>query len=110
MPAKGDQQMQLRSCFGFSLIASTIIMAGCTGIGPPARHPPDCGAAALQNKIGLPVTGNSAEDVRVGGAPVRSKGDVRIVSPGQAVIHNYSDARLNLETDGRGNLKRAACG
>jgi hypothetical protein len=102
--------MQSRSCFGFSFIAGTIIMAGCTGIAPPTRHSSDCGAAALQNKIGLPVTGSSADDVRVGGAPVRSKGDVRVIAPGQAVIHNYSDARLNLETDGRGNLKRAVCG
>ncbi|RUW89347.1 hypothetical protein EOA19_25490 [Mesorhizobium sp. M7A.F.Ca.US.010.02.1.1] len=68
-------------------------------VSPTARHPSDCGAAALQNKIGLSVTGNSAEDVRVGVAPVRSKGDVRVFAPGQAVIHNYSDARLNLETE-----------
>lgn len=89
------------------------VLAGCTGItSPAAQLPPlgDCGAAELQDKIGQPVTGTSAADARVGGAPVRSKGDLRVIAPGQAVIQNYSEARLNLETDAAGHLTRASCG
>lgn len=99
------------------LTAATVmiaaVLAGCTGTAPPAAQLVrlgDCGASQLQHQIGQPVTGASAADATVGGAPVKSKGDVRIVAPGQAVIHNYSEARLNLETDASGNLVRASCG
>lgn len=94
------------------IFAGMIVLAACTDNLTVDRSPPpsDCGAAPLQSKLGLPVTGSTAADVRVGGAPIQSKGDVRVIAPGQPVIQNYSDARLNLETDGRGNLKRATCG
>lgn len=94
-------------------VACMFVFAGCSNAVLPVEHlpvPSDCGAAAIQDKIGLPVTGSTAEDVRVGGASIQSKGDVRVIAPGQAVIQNYSDARLNLETDSRGNLVRASCG
>ncbi|UXN75793.1 I78 family peptidase inhibitor (plasmid) [Devosia sp. A8/3-2] len=56
------------------------------------------------------MRGTSASDATVGGVAVRSKGDVRVIAPGQAVIQNYSEDRLNLETDASGNLVRASCG
>ena len=95
-----------------ALVISTML-TGCTGATPPAAQsvpPGDCGATELQDQIGQSVTGTSASDTMVGGVLVRSKGDVRVVAPGQAVIQNYSETRLNLETDAAGNLVRATCG
>lgn len=96
-----------------ALVIATILGA-CTGTTtqPAAQLPRvgDCGAAELQDQLGQPVTGTSAADARVGGVLVRSRGDVRVIAPGQAVIQNYSEARLNLETDAVGNLVRASCG
>lgn len=46
----------------------------------------------------------------VGGILVRSNGDVRVIAPGEAVIQNFSEARLNLETDAAGDLVRVSCG
>ncbi|WP_108462302.1 I78 family peptidase inhibitor [Devosia naphthalenivorans] len=88
-------------------------ISGCTNAVPPAAQlppPTDCGASLLQDKLGEPVAGSSAADASVGGVPVRSKGDIRVIAPGQAVIENYSEPRLNLEIDGSGNLVRASCG
>jgi hypothetical protein len=95
-----------------ALIFSTLL-AGCTRITPPgASSAPlaDCGASELQDQSGRKVTGTSASDGMVGGVPVRSKGDVRIIAPGQALIQNYSADRLNIEIDAAGKLVRASCG
>lgn len=109
--SSGEMPMSLRSVSIPIITAGTIVLAACTSnVMIDGSPPSDCGATVLQDKIGLPVTGTSAPDVRVGGAPVRSRGDVRVIAPGQAVIQNYSDARLNLEIDGQNNLKRATCG
>lgn len=35
---------------------------------------------------------------------------VRVIAPGMAVTMDYSAARLNLETDGRGRIVRFHCG
>lgn len=96
-----------------AVLTIAIMLAGCTNITHPAPSLPtlaDCGAANLQSKIGQPVGGSTASDATVGGVLVQSKGDVRVIAPGQAVIQNYSEARLNLETDGSGKLLRATCG
>jgi hypothetical protein len=99
--------------FSGALLCSALVLVGCTNAAPPATQinaPQDCGASLLEDKIGEPVTGSSATDATVGGVPVRSKGDVRVIAPGQAVIQNYIESRLNLEVDGNGNLVRASCG
>lgn len=96
-----------------AVLTIAIMLAGCTNTTHPAPSLPilaDCGAAHLQSKIGQPVGGSTASDATVGGVLVQSKGDVRVIAPGQAVIQNYSEARLNLETDGSGKLLRATCG
>lgn len=79
---------------------------------PAAQSIPlgDCGASELQGRIGQPVAGTAASDAIAGGVPVQSKGDARVIAPGGAVIQNYSDSRLNLETDSAGKLLRASCG
>lgn len=94
-------------------LAIATVLAGCSNTTPPAAQLPpsaDCGASELQDQLGQPVTGASASDAAVDGVPVRSKGDMRVIAPGQAVIQNYSEDRLNLETDASGNLVRASCG
>lgn len=95
-------------------LAAALALSGCTvapapGPGPGPGQPADCGAAALQDKIGLPVTGTNAEDVRLGGAPVVSRGSVRVIHPGQGVTMDFRAERLNLEVDASGNLVRANC-
>ena len=99
--------------FPMMMFSAALVLSGCSSAAnPTAQLPPPngCGASLLQNKIGEPVSGSSAEDAKVGGVPVRSKGDVRVIAPGQAVIQNYSEARLNLETDTAENLVKASCG
>ena len=96
---------------GATLVA-VVALSGCTNTSAPATPlpaPADCGASELQGKIGEPVKGSTADDAEVGGVLVASKGDVRVIAPGQAVIQNFSEARLNLETDAAGNLVRVSC-
>jgi hypothetical protein len=96
-----------------SVLCAAFVLIGCTNAAAPIAQgstPDDCGASLLQDRLGEPVTGSSAADAAVGGAPVRSKGEVRVIAPGQAVIQNYSESRLNLEVDAGGNLVRASCG
>jgi hypothetical protein len=91
-------------------IVASLMLAGCTAsVGGGTTPPADCGAAALQGKIGQPVTGQTAADVRVGGEPVQSRGNVRVVAPGQAVTMDFNPERLTIETDAQGNLVRAQC-
>jgi hypothetical protein len=41
---------------------------------------------------------------------VQSRGAVRIYQSGQPVTQDFSESRLNLETDAAGNLVIATCG
>ncbi|CAN7249917.1 I78 family peptidase inhibitor [Devosia sp. LjRoot16] len=94
-------------------LVAILVLSGCASTSRPPVHSlpvADCGASEVKTLIGQPVTGKSASDVRIGNNPVRSKGDVRVIAPGQAVIQNYSEGRLNLETDTSGRLLRATCG
>lgn len=94
--------------------AAVLALAGCTASAVPPTSPtlpqPDCGATALQSKIGQPVTGSTASDVLVGGQPVQSQGVVRVIGPGQPYTQDYSAARLNIFTTTAGTLERANCG
>jgi hypothetical protein len=99
--------------FSIMVFTAALALSGCTSSSQPTTPQPtlsDCGASLLQDKVGEPVAGSSAADATVGGKLVRSKGDVRVIAPGQAVIQNYSEARLNLETNAAGNLVKASCG
>src|SRR5690606_21235778 len=92
---------------GIAALAAALVLTGCTNAAPPAAQlppPSDCGASLLQSKVGQPVTGSTAADAQVGGVSVQSQGVVRVITPGQAVTQDYSEARLNLETDAAGNL------
>lgn len=94
-------------------VAAAIMLSGCSNASPTAAQlppPADCGASLLQDRTGQPVSGTSAADARVGGDPVRSQGTVRIYQTGQPVTQDFSESRLNLETDADGNLVLASCG
>lgn len=95
-------------------LVSSLGLAACssTATPPSTSMPPpiDCGAQALTGKTGLPVIGSTAQDVRIGGEPIRAAGAVRVISPGMPVTQDYRPDRLNLEVDAANNLIRAACG
>lgn len=95
-------------------LSATIALAACssTTTPPDTSLPPplDCGAGALMNKVGQPVTGTTAQDVRVGGQPIATAGAVRVIAPGQPVTQDYRPDRLNLEVNDIGNLVRPFCG
>lgn len=98
---------------GAAPVLAALVLAGCTSTGaePDRGMPPpiDCGAAALQDRVGQQVTGSTAADVRIDGVPVQSRGSVRVIAPGQAVTMDFNAERLNLETDSTGRLVRAHC-
>lgn len=105
--------MSSSKALGSAAIAAALVLAGCTSTAAPPQTglPPqdDCAAAALQSRIGQPVTGQTVTDVRVGGLPLEGVEMVRVIAPGQAVTMDFHANRLNLETDGAGNLVRAYC-
>lgn len=87
-----------------------LALAGCTvSAGGGSTPPADCGAAALAGKTGQPVTGQTAADLRIGGEPVQSRGNVRVLAPGQPATMDFRPDRLTIETDANGNLVRAQC-
>jgi hypothetical protein len=99
--------------FPIAMLSAALVLSGCSSAAQPVTElppPEDCGASLLQDKLGQPVSGSSATDATVSGVLVRSKGDVRVIAPGQAVTQDHSEARLNLETDAFGNLVKASCG
>lgn len=95
-------------------LATALAIGGCSASardGATALPPPvDCGAAALADRAGQPVTGTTAADVRVGGAPVQSQGNVRVIGPGTMVTQDFRTDRLNLEVTTANTLIRAFCG
>lgn len=97
---------------GFAL-AATFGLAGCASYNPNADTgmppPVDCGAASLQDKVGQPVIGSTASDLRVGGQPVRTAGTVRVVRQGQPMTMDFRVDRLTIETDANANLVSARC-
>jgi hypothetical protein len=112
LPERGDMPMFKSLPAGIAILATIIACTAPARADGPATEPatPDCGAAALEASIGKAVVGTTAEDVTVGGAPVQSKGVVRVIMPGDMVTQDFSEDRLNLEVDEAGNLARATCG
>ena len=94
-------------------IAATLALAGCssTATPPSTSMPPPvgCSEQALASKVGQPVIGSTAQDVRIGGEAIAVPGSLRVITPGMAVTQDYRPDRLNLEVDGTGNLVRAYC-
>ncbi|SDG65482.1 I78 family peptidase inhibitor [Pelagibacterium luteolum] len=98
----------------FALVG-TLALGACSSTPPtpPSNSMPppvDCGASGLSSRTGQPVTGSTAQDVRVGGEEVRSQGSVRVIGPGDMVTQDFREDRLNLEVSATGSLVRAYCG
>jgi hypothetical protein len=74
----------------------------------PGMGPDDCGASALQSRIGQPVA-QGAGGTSIGGVAVSAPA-IRVIAPGQPVTQDYSTSRLNLDVDASGRLVRPWCG
>ena len=57
-----------------------------------------CGAARAQNLIGVDANA------------LHFPGIVRIIAPGTIVTHDYRPERMNVRTDGSGQITRIYCG
>lgn len=85
-----------------------VALAGCMTFPPvpptpvPQMPAPDaCGAASLQNLVGL--------SVRVL-PPQGPSSTVRVIRPGQMVTMDYSATRLNARVDETGQILELTCG
>lgn len=76
---------------------SLAALSGCMS-GGPGTEAPECGAEALQSRVGTPVAQYEFAD------------GTRIIPPGTAVTMDYRSDRLNVETDDDGVITRIYCG
>ena len=91
-----------------TLLAITAL-AACQTVTPPpgaaleGTDAKTCEATARatnENLLGTPASSIDAT----------ASGGRRVIGPNDAVTMDYNAARLNLETDGAGRLRRAYCG
>lgn len=95
--------------FTMAVFGAALAMAGCAATGEDVADADQCGAEALQDRIGEPVTGTTAEDLLVSGEPVTGANFVRVVEEGQPMTMDYRPDRLTIEVDESGNLVSARC-
>lgn len=93
----------------FLLIGAVLAFTGCA----TADEMPDedqCGASALQNRLGEPVAGTTPEDLTIGGEPVSTTArTVRVVQTGDPMTMDLRLDRLTIEVDENRNLVSARC-
>ena len=81
------------------------LLAGCVMVTPPPPPPlPDpgnCGAASMQNLVGLPVRVLPRQG---------TWSAIRIIRPGDMVTMDYSASRLNVRVDRAGRIMDLTCG
>lgn len=98
------KQLLVTGAIGISLALAGAAVADETGASD------ECGAGALQDRIGEPVTGTTAEDLVIGGEPVAVTANaVRVVGEGQPMTMDFREDRLTIEVDEDGNLVSARC-
>lgn len=90
-------------------IGAALLLAGCTSTGQTGSDGDLCGAAELQNKIGQPLIGATPETIRIGGEPLMTRNEVRVVSPERPISSDVRPDRLTLDVDERGTLVSASC-
>lgn len=100
--------MTMKQIFAMSAVGVSLALASPAVADEPGE-PDECGASALQNRIGEPVTGTTPEDLTVGGERVTTAKSVRVVKEGQPMTMDYRVDRLTIETDEAGNLVSARC-
>lgn len=81
-------------------------LSGCAATGaPPVEQAAMCDAAKVQQLVGQPADGATAEAQRLSGART-----VRRYGPGAALTMDYRADRLNVETDAAGVIVKLSCG
>lgn len=65
------------------------------------RTPDTCGLAPHEGLVGQPLT---AFD------PATRDKPVRVIRPGQIVTNEYNPQRMNIDVDGKGQIKTVRCG
>jgi hypothetical protein len=68
----------------------------------PSTAPDACGAAALQDLVGRPITDFEAMSM--------GPKTLRVLRPGDAMTLDFSETRLNVDVDQNGNISRIWCG
>lgn len=101
--------MAMKQIFAASAVGLSVALTGCVATAGNSVEPDECGASALQNRVGEPVTGTTPEDLHVGGDRVTTAQLVRVVQPGQPVTEDFRPDRLTIEVDEDGNLLTARC-
>ena len=88
--------MRVTICIAVAICA----LAGCKSETPPSGDDTAdlCGAAALQDRVGQPVSAFAFD------------ADARIIAPDTAVTQDFRPERLNVELDGDGIITRITCG
>lgn len=93
----------------FLLIGAALAFTGCA----TADEMPDedqCGAAALQTKVGEPVTGSASDGYQIAGETIPApEGGIRVVGPNDAMTMDFRLDRLTIEVDDDRNLISARC-
>lgn len=86
------------------LLFSGLLLAGCMDTATPPPEPAaddTCGKAMFADLVGEPVANHSFGD-----AP----GDVRVITPDQAVTLDHRPDRLNVDVNRNGDIGRLWCG
>lgn len=83
------------------LAAAGLALAACDPLPPDTEMADACGAPALQNLVGQPL---SAFDASL------AKGPVRVIGPGMAVTMDYNPARLNVTHSKARIIEAISCG
>lgn len=88
-----------------AIVLIPALLAGCAVIMPPPLavlpDPSACGAADLQNVVGL--------SVRVL-PPTGPWSTLRVLRPGDVMTMDYSATRLNVMVDGNDRILQLTCG
>lgn len=102
--------MAMKQLLAMSAIGASLALAGCAAIADEPGETDECGAGALQGRIGEPVTGTNSDGFQISDEPIPvPQGGIRVVGPNDAMTMDFRLDRLTIETDEDGNLVTARC-
>lgn len=101
--------MTFKQLVALGAIGVSLVLAGGPAMADEDPASDECGASALQDRIGEPVTGTTADDLHVGGERVTTAKTVRVVKEGQPMTMDHRVDRLTIQIDEEGNLVSATC-
>lgn len=101
--------MTLKQLLAMGAIGASLCLTA-PAIADEPGEPDECGASALQDRIGESVSGTTVDDLRIGGEPVSIPAKaVRVVEEGQPMTMDFREDRLTIEVDEDGNMLTARC-